>query len=62
VSDGATSEILDLLAAFKDESPDDWCDTASIDALALFIERHDLAPQAKLFLYRYFNGEERRTP
>ena len=70
MSDGCTSELLDSIAALEDDELTDQStdedrlrsSTKTIDALTLFIERHGMADQAKLFLIRYFHGEERRTP
>lgn len=64
VTDGSTSEILDTLEALRDDPLEvvAFTDGAVIDALALFIERHGLQLEAKMFLHRYFGGQEKRTP
>lgn len=63
MSDGATSEILDTLEALRDSfGYDAEFHARAVDALALFIERHGYADQAKVFLHRYFDGQESRTP
>lgn len=64
VPDGSTSDILDTIEALRDDSTrgNVEFDGCAIDALALFIERHGLQLEAKIFLHRYFNGEEKRTP